>query len=653
MERTSDAGPRGDARRLRVLLLEDSEQDAELILGELERGGYDVECERVQSADGMRAALERDWDLVLSDYSMPGFSGPEGLEVLRASGRDLPFIIVSGTIGEETAVKALKAGAHDFLVKDRLARLMPAIERELREAASRYSRRATERALLQSEAQYRSLVERAVFGIYRATIQGEFLTVNPALVRMLGYESAEALMRVPVSDLFADATARDSLIACAIDGLQIAGEEAIWRTRTGAHIRVRLSGGMIEPGLDRRSVFEAIVEEITERHRLEEQLRQARKMESIGRLAGGIAHDFNNILTTIVGYSEMMLDQIGADKPISGDLLEIRKAASRATELTRQLLAFGRKQTLQISPVDVNQVVRDAHGMLRRLVSEDITFDLALDDGLPLIVADQLQLQQVLLNLAANAGDAMPKGGALRIESAAVDHETVMAVVGSAVEPGQYVCLSVADTGHGMDARVVERIFEPFFTTKEPGHGTGLGLATVHGIVHQLGGHIGVASEVGRGTTFRMFFPAPDGLEALRVQPARKDVAAVPVAHEPGTVLVVEDEAPVRHLVARMLSRHGYKVLEAGGAEEGLAIARRGHRAPDLVISDVVMPDVGGAEFARRLHEIHPNVPVLFISGYTGETAVRRGDVEPDAQLLEKPFTARALLDAVEKLVRG
>jgi signal transduction histidine kinase len=514
----------GVQQPLRVLLIEDSVQDAQLIVAELEQGGYDVTFDRVQTAETLRAALARPWDIVLSDYSMPGFSGPAALRILRELDRDLPFIIVSGTIGEETAVTALKAGADDFLVKDRLARLLPAVERELRETTAR----------------------------------------------------------------------RD-------------------------------------------------------RHRLEEQLRQAQKMESIGRLAGGIAHDFNNILTTIVGYSDMALEQIGMDKPMSGDLLEIRRAAARATELTRQLLAFSRKQTLKVSPVDVNQVIRGAHGMLRRLVSEAIEFELVLARDLPLVLADPVQLEQVLLNLASNAGDAMPEGGRLTIASGAAAHDEVGASVREIVEAGRYVRLSVSDTGTGVPPELANRIFEPFFTTKEPGKGTGLGLATVYGIVKQLGGHLTMASELGRGTTFTMFFPAPDDLEG----PPAADAARIAplVATGPDVVLVVEDEVAVRRLVTRMLGRHGYTVLDAGGADEALAIAEQYAGPIHLVVSDVVMPGIGGAELARRLKAARPDLRVLFMSGYTGDTAIRRGEVDAGAQLLEKPFTARDLLETVRRLL--
>jgi PAS domain S-box-containing protein len=339
---------------LRLLLVEDSENDAELIVRELEHAGYSIVHERVQTAEEMKAALTRGpWDVVLSDYSMPRFTAPAALAILQTSGRDVPFIIISGTIGEDAAVAALKAGADDFLVKGRLARLAPAIEREMEDLAHRREHRRAEEALRVSEARYRSLVEHAVFGIYQATIDGRFLAVNPALVTMLGYESAEDLLGVGLANLYVDSAARAATLGHGDGRVQPTSETAMWRRRTGQEIRVRLSGRRTEEPLSHQPVFEVIVEDVTEQHRLQEQLRQAQKMEAIGQLAGGIAHDFNNMLTAILGYTELLTDQIGPDKPIGEDLRQIKGAAERAAGLTRQLLAFSRKQVLAVVPINL------------------------------------------------------------------------------------------------------------------------------------------------------------------------------------------------------------------------------------------------------------------------------------------------------------
>jgi two-component system cell cycle sensor histidine kinase/response regulator CckA len=373
-------------------------------------------------------------------------------------------------------------------------------------------------------------------------------------------------------------------------------------------------------------------------------------MEGIGRLAGGIAHDFNNMLTTIMGYSDMIVEQIGTDKPISADLLEIRHAADRAAGLTRQLLAFSRQQVLRIGAVNINAVVHDMRALLQRVIGEDITITLALTRELGPILADRVQLEQVLMNLASNARDAMPRGGRLTIGTSVSEARDVTALTGAPVPPSRYITLTLRDSGEGMDARTRERIFEPFFTTKELGKGTGLGLATVYGIVRQLDGHIGVTSEIAAGTTFTLFFPeaaAGTAVSSLSLAP-QTDVA---VATSRDLVLVVEDEPGLRRLLVRTLSRHGYEVLEAGTGKEGLAVVAQAGDKLRLVVSDVVMPTMNGPEMARRLRETRPDLKVLYMSGYAGETMARGGMLEEHATLLGKPFTAHELLQKVREML--
>jgi signal transduction histidine kinase len=514
---------------LHVLLVEDSPTDAELILHELARGGYDVTFERVQTAEDMRAALgRRRWQLVLSDYSMPTFSGPEALAVLQESTRDLPFIMMSGSVGEDTAVAAMKAGASDFVVKHNLTRLIPALERELREAALR-EKRAEEHAAL------------------------------------------------------------------------------------------------------------------------EQQLRQAQKMEAVGQLAGGVAHDFNNILTAIIGYAAMVLEQIGPDKPISADLVEIQKAAERAASLTRQLLAFSRRQTLDMKVLDLNDVLGSMRDMLERLIREDIKICLDLAPALPPILGDRIQLEQVVLNLVVNARDAMPRGGLITIETASVSGELFTDLKAQDARPRASVRLSVRDTGIGMDEATQARIFEPFFTTKPTGEGTGLGLATVYGVVQQLGGHIAFSSEVGQGTRFVLHFPETAAAPTVN---APAEPSAALVADDRATVLVVEDLRAVRVLVSRMLTRHGYHVLEADGPVAALALVENGAETVDLIVSDVVMPHMSGPEMIERLRKKRPNLKVLYISGYSNRELAKRGDLGRNAAILEKPFTPAVLLKAVRQILQ-
>jgi PAS domain S-box-containing protein len=632
---------------IRVLIVEDSAADAELLVRELERGGYSVASERVQTAAAFQEALARAaWDVVVSDYDLPMFSGPAALEVLQTTGLDIPFIMMSGTIGEEIAVSALKAGAHDFLVKGRLARLIPAIERERTEVAVRRERARAEDALRRSEAQYRSLVDGAVFGIFQATEAGRFVTVNPALVAILGYGSTDDLLQVGWAPLHDDPDVAAALIRRSHDLAPLTGEEAIWRRKNGDPIRVRLSGRLIEEPQTRRTLCEVMVEDITEQHRLHAQLRQAQKMEAIGLLAGGVAHDFNNMLTAILGYSEMLAEQIGPDKPIGRDLREITAAAERAAALTKQLLAFSRKQVFSMVAVDLNHVVGTVKPMLQRLLGERITVTSALIDDLVPVMADIAQLEHLLINLSVNARDAMPDGGVLTFTTANLTLDAVFTRDRPGAITGPCAMVSVADTGIGMPPDVQARIFEPFFTTKESGRGTGLGLAAVYGTVKQLGGYIDVESHPGRGTTFSVYLPkATHAAEPPRARPP----VSAQVGHE--TILLVEDESGVRSFVTTALRRFGYRVLEADSAEAALTLLE-GYTAPvHLLLTDLVLPHMNGAQLATRVSRERPHMRVLFMSGYSGGLPSFAGPLDPNFNLLEKPFTAQTLLTKTRQLL--
>jgi PAS domain S-box-containing protein len=632
---------------LHALIVEDSIDDAQLLVRALERGGYSVVHRRVQTAEQMQAALdEKRWDVILSDYHMPNFSGPAALGVLKANRLDLPFLIVSGTIGEEAAVEALRAGAHDFLVKDRLARLVPAIRRELREVEQRRERQLAEEALRGSEAQYRSLFEHAVFGIYRATADGRFLAVNPALVAMLGYESATELLGVPLADVFVDPTAREDVAKRIIEKGQVAGAECIWNRKDGEQIRVRLSGRPTQETKG-QTVFEVIVEDVTEQHRLQSELRQVHKMEAIGRLAGGVAHDFNNMLTVILGYAELLTEQLGKDKPIGRDLLEIQAAAERAASLTRQLLAFSRKQVLAITTVDLSAVVRNVEPMLRRLLGEPITIRTVLANDLQPVMADVMQLEHLLVNLAVNARDAMPKGGILTIATGNATLDRSFVATHPGAKAGDYATLQVGDTGIGMRPEVQQRIFEPFFTTKERGQGTGLGLAAVYGTVKQLGGYIGVESELDRGSTFTIYLPKTD--RAAIELAAGESAESPPIGTE--TILLVEDESGVRAFARTVLQRFGYRVLEADSGEAALLLLETFNGTIDMLLTDVVLPGIDGRELAIRVTRDRPSLPVLFMSGYAAELRTGHGFLAPGMPLLEKPFTAQVLLSRTRQLL--
>src|SRR5438270_9200997 len=392
---------------------------------------------------------------------------------------------------------------------------------------------------------------------------------------------------------------------------------------------------------------QGIARDITERKHLEDQLRQSQKMEAIGQLAGGVAHDFNNLLTAINGYSSLALQRIDDNHPLRSYLEEIKKAGDRAANLTRQLLAFGRKQILQPLPINLNDVVTDMNKMLRRLIGEDIQLTAKLDLSLERIKADPGQIEQVLVNLVVNARDAMPQGGNLTIETATVELGQEYAGRHMGVLPGQYVMLAVSDTGTGMDEATQARIFDPFFTTKEKGKGTGLGLSTVYGIVKQSNGYVFVQSEVGAGTTFYVYLP--------RVEDTAEELTpALPAQSEAGgceTVLLVEDEESVRELVRLTLASRGYQVLEAENGECGLRIAESFKEHIDILITDVVMPGIGGRELARKLLLLRPGISVLYLSGYTEDAVVTRGALGPRTAFLQKPFTLQNLAKKVREVL--
>jgi two-component system cell cycle sensor histidine kinase/response regulator CckA len=385
--------------------------------------------------------------------------------------------------------------------------------------------------------------------------------------------------------------------------------------------------------------------DITERQKLEAQLRQAQKMEAVGRLAGGVAHDFNNLLTAILGYCNLMLDEMPAEDPLRQDLDEIRLAGERAAALTRQLLAFSRRQMLQPQTLDANALVRQMQKMLQRLVGEHIEVVMALDEPMAPIVVDPASIEQVLVNLAVNARDAMPAGGRLTLETAMVDLAEAYADSHAAVIPGRYAMLAVSDTGEGMDAPTRARVFEPFFTTKEQGRGVGLGLATVYGIVKQSGGYIWVFSEPGHGTSFKIYFPQA-------TDPATMGAAGAAMSGGSETILLVEDEDAVRGLACQVLRRHGYMVLEARQGLDALRMAERYQDVIQLLITDLVIPHMSGRDLAQRLSAARSNMKVLFLAGYTDDAVVHR-DLTPGSTVLAKPFTPDSLIRKVRGILDG
>ncbi len=777
-------------RALRTLHVEDSERDAALLIHHLKRAGYELTSKRVDTYEAMKAALETEpWDLILCDYSMPHFNALAAVALLKETGLDIPFIIISGTVGEDVAVEAMRAGAHDYLMKENLVRLAPTIERELQEAENRRARRRAEgetvdllaeirserrrlnnivanvpgvvweawaapdasmqrtdfvsdyvekmlgytaeewvntpnfwltivhpedrertaesalahyyrggqstlefrwvgkdgrmvwveshsavitddkgraigvrgvntdigarkraeEAVRQAEEKYRGIFENAVEGIFQSTTDGKFISVNPAMARILGYGSPEELIahRTDIGKQhYGDPNVRQDLEKLLSEQGIVVGYECevyrkdrtkIWTAENVRAIRDR--NGQLNH-------FEGSIEDITERKMLADQLRQSHKLEAIGQLAGGIAHDFNNLLTVVNGYSDLAIRRMPAEDPLRRSIVEIRKAGERAASLTRQLLAFSRKQVLQPKILSIDMVVSDIERMLRRLIGEDIELKTIVSPDLGNIKADPSQIEQVLMNLAINARDAMPDGGKLLIEAENVSLDEEYTRQHIAISPGQYVMLAVSDTGTGMDAKTQAHIFEPFFTTKGADKGTGLGLSTVYGIVKQSGGNIWVYSEVGQGTTFKIYLPR---VSEYGAQERKRSGELQEIRQGTETILLAEDEEMVRDLAREVLIAYGYRVLEAASGDAALTIGKR-HKEPiQLLITDVVMPEMSGHELSVRLAEIRPEMKILFMSGYTDNAIVHQGILEQGANFIQKPFSP----DAFAHKVRG
>ncbi|HEY3974443.1 MAG TPA: PAS domain S-box protein [Candidatus Sulfotelmatobacter sp.] len=514
-----------------------------------------------------------------------------------------------------------------------------------RQLASAVEIKRNEQALRRSEARYRSLVQSSVYGIYRSSLEGRFLDVNPALITMLGYSCAEEVLLLdPEKDVFANSEEHTRLIDEFRKRGRLDGIELKWKRKDGGAITVRISGRAVSSADEPADVLEAIAEDVTDRRVLEDQFRQAQKMEAVGRLAGGVAHDFNNLLMVISGYAEVMLAALEPEHLLREKAEAIQQAADRATTLTRQLLAFSRKQLLELKVVDVNAIVQDMERLLRPLIGETVEFSTCLARDAAHTRADAGQLEQVLMNLVVNAKDAMPNGGTLSLETLNIVVEETHRRGQTFIRPGDYVMLAVTDTGTGMDKETQSRIFEPFFTTKEKGKGTGLGLSTVYGIVKQSGGYVLVQSEEGRGTTFQIYLPRVEGVAEKQSPPVTQNILG-----GTETVLLVEDEESVRQLVRETLTLKGYTVIEAESAEAGIAAASRHQGSIDLVITDVVMPGMGGRELIKQLAESRPESKVLYVSGYT-EDAIE-GSIERGAAFLQKPFTLQNLSRKVREVL--
>lgn len=509
---------------IRVLIAEDSEEDALLMIRELKTGGYDVKYQRVENAPALALACDLEkWDLILSDFSMPHFSGIDALKLVRSKNINVPFIFVSGTIGEETAVNAMKDGAQDYVMKGNLKRLVPAVRRGLRE-----------------------------------------------------------------------------------------------------------------------------YEEHLERKRLERHVQQLQKFEAIGRLSGGIAHDFNNMVGAILGWAELGYEESQPGSKIRERFQKIRDQSLRTAKLTSQLLALGRQQVLEARNVNLNLLIEEEMNFLGKVLGEHIELKTRFAPDLRVTKADPTQIQQVVMNLFLNARDAMPNGGEIRIETRNVEIKEAIAAGGTQLLPGSYVLLTVADDGLGMDAATLEHLFEPFFTTKDLGKGTGLGLATVYGIVRQHGGLILVDSHPGKGATFQVYFPAQHGVH----EPSTSDVGEQ-LLRGSETILLIEDHDGLRETVQEMLGNLGYRIIPASDGQKAVDLFKEHSGRIDLVITDVALPIQNGIDAYMEISTMRPETRVVFTSGFAPKSADMNALLEKGAKFLQKPYNlsklSRVIRDALDR----
>jgi PAS domain S-box-containing protein len=504
------------------------------------------------------------------------------------------------------------------------------------------------------QASLQSLVDDAPLGICRISLEGDcYETLNPALREMLGGYSPEEALRLKISkQVWAEPKEHGRMVDLLRRSSRIQAYEASFLRRDGTTLRVRISGALIRDPSNGNGNgngngaehFAGYVEDMTQQSTLEQQVRQAQKLEAVGRLAGGMAHDFNNILVVIKLSTERMLSQITPDSVLSKPLLQVSNAADRAAALTRQMLAFGRQQMMQVRIINVNSVVSDISQMLQRIIGEDIHLVTNLGENVDNCRLDPDQVSQVILNLAVNARDAMPEGGTLHLETRNVNLDDAYTRTHPPVQPGRYVMLAVSDTGTGIDKAILPHIFDPFFTTKEVGKGTGLGLSIVYGIVKQSGGYIWVYSELGHGTTFKLYFPGNGAAPETPV--LRSEAASGPAGQ---TILLVDDEAIIRSNVRECLEQLGYHVLEADGGEAGLRICEQLSGSIDLVLTDLVMPGTGGHQLAAELSRRFPQIGMVFMSGYTENSAARRDILLKGSAFLQKPFSVGDLSRVVRE----
>ena len=620
-------------------MLEHEDADIELANRALAREGLLVDLDVAKTRPEFEVKLRRNsYDLVLADFRLPGWTGLDALAEIQKLGLNLPLILVTGTLGEEKAVECIKLGVADYVLKGQLARLPSTIRSVLEQKALREEHLRDVKALADSAANFRFLFAKnpiPMMVMDRETLQ--YLEVNDAALRQYGY-TREEFQRLRAPDIRTPEES-DRLQKYFADKAGDPADAGIWHhlTKDGRTIVAEIIAHQMT-FQDRPALLVAALN-VTEKRALENQLRQSQKFEAVGQLAGGIAHDFNNMLGAILGWVELGVEDTSTNSQLQTYFLKIKHQADRAAALTRQLLAFARRQILEPRNVNLNAIIRDVIALLGKIIGSNIEVKLALAENLHAVKADPTQVEQIIMNLCLNARDAMPNGGDLELETVSLEVTDAMCAGHKYATPGPHVRLSVRDTGSGIDPANLERIFEPFFTTKGVGKGTGLGLATVYGIVKQHGGFLEVGSKLGEGTQFHVYFPVVAHAKAEEQVPQAPRI----VRGGKETVLLVEDHDGLREIASAALSSLGYSVVLAHDGEQAVELFRA-HRAEiALVILDVVLPKLGGPEAFARMCAYQPDIPVLFVTGYSSDAEVLRAVQERKHPLLQKPYGPREL----------
>ena len=637
------------AALLNILVVEDSQDDTDMLIGALRRAGFTPNWKRVETEADFLVEIQSRPDLILSDYSMPHFNGLRAVKLLSESGLDIPFILISGTVGEDVAVEAMKHGAADYLLKDRIARLGNAVHQVLEKSQLRRERVLAEEELRRTHDALGRMVAHSPAVIYTLRMDGQKLIlalISENLERLLGFTVAEGMGH----DWWLEGLHpedRDGAVSMLGEAIAAGGVSMEYRFRhkDGSYRWIEDSNRVLRDAAGQPLRIVGVWTDITQQKQLEEQLRQAQKMNAIGQLAGGVAHDFNNILAAILMQLGMLQDSPHLTLDTKESLKEVERETLRASNLTRQLLLFSRRQVAHVGPLDINRLINNLLNMLRRLLGENIEVTFLGASDANWVSADMGMMEQVVMNLCINARDAMSQGGRLTLSTALVEIEAQRVNPNPEARSGHFVCLSVTDTGCGMDKEVLKRIFEPFFTTKEVGKGTGLGLATVYGIVKQHEGWVEVESTVGQGSLFKVYLPA--GAKLL-------DASAAPASEEikggSETILLVEDNPSVRRTVALSLRKLGYAVLEAGNGLEAMRLWEQHHQNIELLFTDMLMPGaITGLSLAERLNREKASLRVIISSGYSADLVEPHPVRGRRITYLPKPYQASTLAKMVRR----